>query len=319
MTPLLKPFATIDEQIDVLVSRGLILKRPDAQQWLRNVSYYRLSGYWYPYRKLISAYPERLDAFTSGTTFESVAQLYEFDRKLRTLIHDGIERIEVSLRSHVSYVLGAEGPIAYQDAALFRPSFEHAQWLQTAQTRAERARRHNKSILHHESKYEGVLPIWVLTEVLDFADISLLYEALPARDQWTIADRLGLHIDDSKLRSSQRIKAKKNHPLARWLEQLTVLRNTCAHHSRVWNRSFTPVSTTGLRTIDELRSLPTGQSERLFGALLLLSFLLQNISPGTIWSQKITSLVDSSFLTLPGRTVAEMGFPETWFKNLSCQ
>lgn len=317
MTPLIKPFATINEQIDVLAARGLALNRSEAEQWLRNVSYYRLSGYWYPYRKLVPGSSERLDAFTDGANFDEIARLYEFDRKLRTLIHDGIERVEVSLRSHVSYVLGARGPLDYQKDSLFRPSFDHSKWIETARTRAERARRHSKAIRHHESRYEGALPIWVLTEVLDFADVSLLYEALQARDQWTIADQLGLRVDDSKLRSSQRVKVRKHHPLARRLEQLTVLRNTCAHHSRVWNRSFTPVSTTALKTIDKLQSLPTGQSERLYGALLLLSFLLENISPGTSWSQKIVSLVETSFVTIPGRTVSEMGFPETWLEGLS--
>ncbi len=47
-----KPFATIDEQIDVPASRGLVLDRATAEQWPRNVVYYRLSGYWYPYREI---------------------------------------------------------------------------------------------------------------------------------------------------------------------------------------------------------------------------------------------------------------------------
>lgn len=103
---------------------------------------------------------------------------------------------------------------------------------------------------------------------------------------------------------------------ARWLEQLTVLRNTCAHHSRVWYRSFTPVSTTAFRTIDSLRSLPEGQSERLYGALTVMGFLLQEISPGTTWALKVRSLIEESFLPLPSRDVVEMGFPTQWCDEL---
>lgn len=74
-----------------------------ARQWLRSVSYYRLSGYWYAYRVLPPSAeprePERCDDFEMGTRFADVVSLYEFDQKMRTLIHDGIERIEVVLRA----------------------------------------------------------------------------------------------------------------------------------------------------------------------------------------------------------------------------
>lgn len=312
MTQPVKPFATIDEQIDVLEARGLVLDRAVAAQWSRSVGYYRLSGYWYPYRQPGVAAAVRRDEFIEGTDFDDVVRLYEFDRKVRTLIHDGIERVEVALRSHVSCLLGAQGPLAYRNAAVFRPTFDHAGWLVTARTRVDRARRHSEPIRHHEAKYRGELPIWVLTEVLDFADVSRLYDGLFARDQWEIAERLGVTINDSALSVNQRSKARKAHPLARWLEQLTIVRNTCAHHSRVWNRSFAPVSTAGLRTIDDLRSLPEGQSERLYGAVSVLGYLLQETSPGTTWTTKVRLLIEKSFEGISSRDAAEMGFAEGW-------
>lgn len=316
MPLLVKPFTTIDEQIDILASRGLALDRVTAGQWLRSIGYYRLSGYWYPYREIGDPHRrDRLDHFTPDANFDDVVRLYEFDRKLRTLIHDGIERVEVSLRSHVSYLIGSNGPLNYRDPTMFRPDFDHPTWLATARTRVDRARRHSKSTRHHEAKYGGELPIWVLIEVLDFADVSKLYDGLPARKQWMIAERHGVTIDDSALSANQRKKARKVHPLARWFEHLTVLRNACAHHTRVWNRSFTPVSTAGLRTIDDLRSLPEGQSERLYGALTVMGHLMQGISPGTTWAGKLRSLIESSFIALPGREVAEMGFPERWHEE----
>lgn len=308
-----KPFKTIEAQVDLLASRGLALDKDEVARWLRNVGYYRLSGYWYPYR-LETGQPgaTRLSTLEPGTTFETVARLYEFDRKLRTLIHDGMERIEVALRSHTSYRIGEHGPLDYRDASLFRPNFDHSGWMATARRRIARAKRHSEPIKHHEARYGGDLPIWVLTEVLDFADVSKLFSGLRTQEQWQIAETLGVRIDLSSLSRNQRFKAKKLHPLARWFEQLTVLRNTCAHHARVWNRSFTPVSTTGLRTIEELYSLPEGQSERPYGALTLMAFLLQVTSPGTTWAAKVRSLIDESFVGLPSRSVAEMGFPRDW-------
>lgn len=311
MTKPLKPFASIDEQIHVLAARGLTIKQDAAKQWLQNVGYYRLSGYWYPFREM-SGQKQRLDNFIAGTSLDEVVRLYEFDRKLRTLIHDGIERVEVALRSHVSYHLGSQGPIEYQNDLIFRPSFDHAGWIAMARARAARARRHSEPVRHLEARYDGTLPIWVLTEVLDFSDVSRLYDGLFAKDQWAIAEKLGILVNDDKLSPNQRTKVRKSHPLARWLEQMTVVRNTCAHHSRVWNRSFAPVSTAAVRTIDELRSLPLGQSERLYGALLVIGYFLQEVSPGSTWMSKVRNLIEDSFAKIPGRVEGEMGFPEHW-------
>jgi abortive infection bacteriophage resistance protein len=190
-----------------------------------------LSGYWYPYREIGDPRrADRFDRFVRGASFDDVVRLYEFDRKLRTLIHDGIERVEVALRGHLRYLIGSIGSLAYRDATAFRPTFDHGAWLATARVRADRARRHSEPIRHHEAKDNGELPIWVLMEVLDFADISKLYDGVLARDQWTIAEQLGVVIDDSALSANQRIKVRKAHPLARWFEQLTVVRNNLAGH-----------------------------------------------------------------------------------------
>lgn len=313
MAESIKPFSTIAEQVELLTKRGLIVHPDVASHWLQAVGYYRLSGYWYPYRQFDPrARNVRDDDFIRGTSFDGVVRLYEFDRKLRTLIHDGIERIEVALRSNLSYVVAEVDPLAYQDATCFRPSFEHSAWLATARKRVDRAKRHSEPIRHYNSKYDGKLPIWVLTEVLDFSDVSKLYDGMRAKDQWRIAERLGVEVNESLLTATQRKKSRKTHPLARWFEHLTVLRNTCAHHSRVWNRSFAPVSTAALSTIEGLECLPTGQSERVFGALTVMGYLLQQVSPGTSWPTKVGSLVEDTLVPLPGRSVTEMGFTEGW-------
>lgn len=309
-----KAFSTVEDQVKLLRSRGLELDdEAQASQWLRSIGYYRLSGYWYPYRQMESA-PQgsRKDDFVPGTSFNDVVGLYEFDRKLRTLIHDGIERIEVAMRAQVSAYLGKIGPLAYQDPNNFRPSFDHKRWLDTVNMRVNRARTHSEPVRHHDQKYGGALPIWVLTEVLDFADVSRLFEGLPSAVQWRIAGELGIQIDTFSLSRSQRSRVKKLHPMVRWLEQLTVLRNSAAHHSRLWNRNFVPVSTAALRTVEDLQALPEGESKRVYGALVVMTFLLHRISPGTTWGLKVCDLVEESFQALSFRSPREMGFPEGW-------
>ena len=106
---------------------------------------------------------------------------------------------------------------------------------------------------------------------------------MKSKDQNYIAEGLGIVIDKAQLSKNQITKIKKRSPLASWLEQLTIIRNSCAHHSRVWNKCFVPVPTTPLKTMDAFKDLPDGQSERIFGAIVVMSFLLRRTSPGTTW------------------------------------
>lgn len=310
----LKEFKTIDEQLQLLIDRGMAVDAKSARRWLELVGYYRLSGYSYPYRQFASGTREsRADTFIPGTEFSSVTALYEFDRKLRSLVFDALERVEIAVRTQLSHHIGSLGPLSYYSAATFRQSsFDHAKWIQTAHKRVNRSRRQHEPIRHHDQYYNGQLPVWVLVDVLDFSDVSRGFEGLPAQAQWTIGDNLGINVDLTVLTRNQQRKALSNHPLVRWLEQLTVVRNTCAHHSRMWNRSFTPVGTAALRTIDGLDTLPESQSERLYGALLLIGRLLHTISPGTSWPAKVRELVIQHLEPIPGRSAGEMGFPTGW-------
>lgn len=286
-----------------------------ARQWLSNVSYYRLSAYWYPAR---APTPKgcRGDTFAKGTDFTHVVDLYEADRKLRTVVHDGMERIETSMRTRVGEELYNNGPLGYCNPAAFRPEFDHNRWLDTANKRVARASRHNAVIQHHQKKYGGNYPFWVLAEVLDLSDISQLYEGLPLTSQQRIAQSLKVHPDLASLPKSQRKKAARTPPLVRWMEQITIVRNTCAHHGRLWNRSFVPAPSSALRTIPGLQDLPQGQSERAFGAVVLMAHLLRTISPGTTWPDRVDRLLTESFMPNPLVQATSLGAPTDWHGGL---
>lgn len=311
----IKKRTTVDEQIVLMQSRGMEVSDSLARQWLASVSYYRLSGYWYPYRVLPEPEdpkePYRLDDFVPGTRFQEIADLYEFDRKLRTLIYDGIERIEVALRARIGELLVAKGPLSYKDSGHFRSDFKHSAWLATAKRRVERARARDQSIQHYADNYDDY-PFWVLADTLDFSDISKLFDGLLWQDQQTISDSFGFNIDLERLSARQKKSYYEQVPLARWCEQLTVLRNICAHHGRLWNKYLTPASTNAFRTIPELSCLPDGQSERLFGALTIMVFMLRNVSPGSTWVNKVGRLIETEYEPLTLRHIDEMGFPEDW-------
>ena len=105
----------------------LIADQENALQILRKISYYRMSAYWIPFKDKVSA----TEKFHNVTKFEDAVRLYEFDRGLRLLLLDGIERIEVFLRTQVTYVFGHKyGAFGHINADNFHKEFKHKKWLQ---------------------------------------------------------------------------------------------------------------------------------------------------------------------------------------------
>jgi abortive infection bacteriophage resistance protein len=313
MTQPLKPWLSIQDQIDRLKRRGMQISDDEvAAQWLSAVGYYRLSGYWYPFRKIDSTgQTRRLSTFTTGTTFTEVVGLYEFDRHFKTLIQSGLERVEVAVRSQVGHQLGAIDPLAHTNPAHFRPTFNHVSWQATAQARVDRARGRDEFVDHHYAVYGGKLPIWVLTDVLDFSDLSKLYAGLKSSDQKVIAEWFGVRLPHSAT-SSHRRRWRDDPPLANWLEHLTVVRNICAHHGRLWNRLLTPVGTSPrVRHLQVFDSLPGDQMqvERVYGTVCVIAYLLDAASPGHSWHTKVDDLVSTWFSRFTLRRTSEMGYP----------
>lgn len=308
----LKPGTSIQNQILLLRSRSMQISDSEAQQWLQFVSYYRLSGYWFPTYEDEDQGGSKKDTFKANTTFSDIVALYEADRKLRTLIHDAVERIEVAFRTQIINLLSSSDPLAYRDSIHYRESFDLDNWYCTALRRIQRAGKHNQAIQHYTNNYGRHYPLWVLAEVLDFSDISRLYQGLTYNDQAKIAEAFEVKISLENLPKIVRKRIYAKHPLATWLQQLTIVRNSCAHHARIWNKSFVPAPTNILRTIPGLETLEPNQSERIYGALLMIAFLLQTISPRNTWKIKMKVLINESFLPLPMVMHGNMGFPVDW-------
>ena len=107
---------TLDEQIDLLRERGMVISdAAKARTYLTNISYYRLSAYWYIFLEL----PQSAHKFKEGTDFHRVVDTYVFDRKLRILLFDEIERIEISIKTRlIQEFCETKGKNWYEDAAL---------------------------------------------------------------------------------------------------------------------------------------------------------------------------------------------------------
>lgn len=318
----LKPWLSIHDQINQLRGRGMeIADQDQANHALKSIGYYRLSGYWYPYRQPHpSQKHQRFDDFLPGTRFTEVLALYNFDNALKRLVWGAIERVEIAFRSRIGHILGETGPLAHTDPSNFRSNFDHAAWWRTAKRRISRARGADASVDHHDENYGGEIPLWVLTDLLDFSDVSKLYAGMTSPAQREVAEWFGVTMADNVSKSA-RTSWTKHPPLANWLEHLATVRNICAHHGRLWNRQLIPIGIPPrvqhlpafveiAPTLESARP-DTWQIERVYGTICIISQLLDHIDPRNTLQADIDSLVTTTFPSSNYRSIIEMGFPKS--------
>ncbi|MDR5798106.1 Abi family protein [Caballeronia sp. LZ008] len=323
--PYAKPHLTYAQQLKLLRERGLTVDDEQHALWhLENLGYYRLSGYFYPFRVLPSRDGDgatndqprqRLSEFTPGSTFSQVADLYKFDQSLRLLAIQAIERLEVALRAKIAYQMASKHPCAYLEPTLLDPKFcQIPSCLPGEEPRKSNfqtwVEQHDKLIArskedfmkHYRGKYELPVPLWISIEVWDFGLLSYYYSGLRQTDRQALASELGI---------------PRNILLGSWLRTISHLRNIAAHHSRLWNRSLTDnPKPPGRHEVDPLWHLAGPQNahsrDRVYGALAVTQYLLQALRFDDHWKTSLKALVDS-FPTCPGvATVEAMGFPPSW-------
>ncbi len=192
-------------------------------RWLMDNSYYRLSGYWRYYQQNPHG-GENL--FIAGSVAE-VEAAYDFDSGLRSYLSEGLAVVEVTFRSRLAYFMATElGPVAYLEPATYTDRTHKAtggrlrdQLL--GDVDRELARSKERFIAHHVRAGEAV-PIWAAVETLSFGTVSKMYALLVDANVQT--------------KVSKTFEVSGYRLMASIIRSFVTLRNTCAHHGRVWNR-----------------------------------------------------------------------------------
>lgn len=293
------------EQIDQLKSRGLSIENEEkAIHILTQISYYRLSGYWYP----MLEEPKSEHKFKEHSTFENGFMLYCFDRELRKLIQSELEKIEVAIRSKMIYILWHNHDAFWFNKKSFFKS-EYAKDRILSKFEDEYKRADEDFISAFREKYEEELPpACMMLEITSFGSLSFIYKNLKSgsRDRKEIAKYFGL--DDKTFAS--------------WLHSLSYIRNVCAHHSRIWNKlmGISPMIPYNPKNkfISNV-SLPNPNEEeddyinnnRVYFVLAMITYLLNVINPGHSLIEKFHSLLKK----YPMIDIKSLGFPENWEKE----
>jgi len=287
-----KPSKSIPDQIALLQERGMVIQNVQQATWaLSHISYYRLRAYWLYYE----ADPESGNhVFKDGTTLEAVLALYEFDRHLRLLLMDALERIEVAARGAWAHQMAmVYGPHGYLNAALY-PRTDRFQ-ANLAQLQSEYDRSHDVFVDHYKRTYNNppLPPVWMAAEFISFGLLSKFFSALGGRaDRKAIARKIGF--DDRVFQGL--------------MHHLATVRNICAHHSRLWNRRFTVTFPIAQNPASLADTIAPEADRKLYNTLSMLLHSMGIVAPESDWPSRLTCLIAEN----PTGDFAAMGFPDDW-------
>lgn len=304
-----KPPLSHQSLVGLLRQRGLTIADEErAVRYVRHLGYYRLSPYMIPFRV------EQSDRFKNGTTFDNVLSLYVFDRQLRLLALDALERIEVAIRSSLTDHMSMEyeSPFWYEKEELFKDLQIHGRFVKTINDMCDRQLKRRREdydgSLVHQSALEHYLltygnprlpPSWIVVEELTIGQLNSLISNLRKRtDRTEIARPLGIN----------------EQLLLSWMRTYVRVRNICAHHGRLWNRvlGVSPAlpqspSVPWLDNPHEISQFKQRKA-RLYPVLVSFQSLLTTLSPRSAWAQRLSGLLEQ----YPEIPLEPMGIPASW-------
>ena len=280
----------VGDQLQSLIGRGMEI--PDegyVARCLNHIGYHRLASYWWPFQQ-----DSALTApFRPSTVFSQVMVLYMFDQRLRSLLLEALSYVEISVRNQWSRQLvqrSSRGEYAHLDSGLFDPAYY-------SDNVEELKRNYNQVRRKASPDFQGA-DIWDLVRTMSFGSLSKWYSSLadPTIGQ-TVSGSYG--VDEVTFRST--------------LKYLTAIRNTCAHHERIWNLAIRP----GLRIPRELsgsresaKAFNKNAREKVYNGLVMVSHLMEVITPNGSWPERLLAFREAeTYNSVPYRS---MGFPDGW-------
>jgi abortive infection bacteriophage resistance protein len=280
-----KPYKTVEEQIEILRSRGLTIGDFDvASDFLRHVNYYRFSAYSLTVRKD--------DRFYPNVKFEDVCDFYYFDYDFRKIIYAYTAYIEIALRCQFAYHhAGKYGSLGYLDSSKFENSYYHASFLTRLD---EEISRSDDAFVHHHVKDLGsVFPLWVAIESSSFGVLSMAFKNMLKEDK------------DAVVKNYYNYGRKY---IENWLQCLVYVRNVAAHGGRLYNR--------------DLRSCPVKLPKKYQGKVVptrafAFVYAIYNLLPVNEKREEFINTIDQTFAKHPYALEKHMGFPTDW-KDYLC-
>ena len=260
-----KQFRSLDEQIDILKSKGLIIEdEQKAKEILLRENYFFINGYRI---LLMNSYADK--NFIIGSSFRELYGIFSFDRHIRNILFKNLMIIENQLKSVISYQLSKK--YGYKDKEYlniknFTNDRSKSRKVRDIIDKMKRQIRingaHHMATMHYINNY-GYIPLWVLVKVLSFGIVCELYSILKNEDQVSVADVFGVSTDY----------------LENFLPILSNYRNLCAHEDIVYeHRTEKGIVNTPYHNMMHIPKMDNeyiyGKND-IFSVLIILKYLLR--------------------------------------------
>lgn len=285
-----KGFKTLDEQIAILERRGLrIPDKPAAKEFLLRNNYYRVSGYSLTLRDH--------DVFFDSATFQNIIDIYECDHEMRHILLKYIEIIEVTVKSAYAYEFtNVHGPIGYLDNTHFSNAIKHAEIINKAEQQKITRLPHEAYLKHFVTELKEDVPLWAYVDLLTIADMSFLFSISETAIKKAVANALG-------------IAKRGDEVVEAFMHKLTIIRNLCAHGSRLFNRLFEQKPWLNKKELAILRVCEDGKVDNahLFGFILIMRRLLKAEDFAELKNALIALSTKYPFVKMK-----YYGFPDNW-------
>lgn len=259
----MKTATTIEEQIEILRSHGIIIKDEEkAKEILHDIGYYRLGFYFFPFEKTYPKATNRDHKAVSGTLFEDAVKLYYFDFDLRNILNRYLTRVEVAFRTYLTYYMSLQyktDPLWFVSPTVVRQAF-----IQDFDKKvySSEAFRKNQQIRRHHLKYpqDKYAPAWKTIEFMTFGSVVKLYKSID-------------NIDEKKS-IARHFGVGKVSVFESYIDAIYTLRNKCAHGAALFDLQLP----NGISGKGPKLGLEAGDHQKLTGALTVLKYVLRHIS-----------------------------------------
>ncbi len=272
--------------IELLKNKNLIIDDiAKAKSYLLTIGYSRLKRYF----KIF--YDNNSEKFIDNFSFEDLLNIYVFDRKLRGLFIEALERIEIAVKSMIINLISIDrnDPYFIYDETIFNHEDKHNEFL----------RKIRQIVLSQtkEDLFNKKLPCWKVIDNITFGNINFFYENLISKYRKMIANMFRLN----------------NKVMSSWLLAMLTTRNVCAHYSVLWSRIFgtKPINLKNSKTKETIIDFKNSNN-KLFAQFYILSYFMKQISPNTTWIARVLDLIEEYQTRTNFITKEIMGFPEDY-------
>lgn len=296
-----KQILTIAQQVKSYSNAGMIItSQNEVENALQTVGYYRLRGYSF------HLYDNSTKKYIQGTKFEDILKLYYFDQELSKMIFSMISKIEVALRVRLVEALLSYGDaLILQDSSIFKDKKMY--WQNMSTIASEIARSNDVFIKHNFDKHEGEVPVWAVVEVLSFGTLSKIIKNLKTGT----GSAYSILVNNYKYTSKKGNLVNPSQKMfSSWVQSVAVLRNMCAHNSRIYNRTIH--TTPEILDVDKITPPPAHNG--LYQILLAMKYLRSSDSEWNTFVSELDILFQNNSSVI---SLSLMNLPADWKTHLS--